>query len=58
MASYKPQLLTRKEASRYLNVSESTLDRITARKLLPTIRIGSLVRFKKEDLDDFINESY
>ncbi len=57
MAQYKSELLTRKEASRYLIVSTPTLDRMVRRKELPTIRFGRNVRFKKTDLDAFIESS-
>jgi hypothetical protein len=50
-------LLTRKQAARYLCVSESTLDRLTARHQLATVHIGTNVRFRKYDLDTYIAEN-
>jgi excisionase family DNA binding protein len=47
-------LLTRKQAARYLCVSESTLDRLAARHQLATVHIGRNVRFHKHDLDTYI----
>ena len=50
-------LLTRKQAARYLSVSESTLDRLTARHQLPAVHIGRNVHFRKHDLDAYIADN-
>ncbi len=49
-------LLTRKEAAVYLGIAEMTLSiwKSTGRYNLPVVKIGRLVRYKKSDLDAFI----
>lgn len=51
-------LLTRREAAAYLGVAEQTLAvwKCTGRRLLPFVKIGRLVRYRKTDLDAFILE--
>ena len=50
------QLLTTKEAAKYLGVSKAFLDRDRwAGARIPFIRVGSrAVRYRREDLDEFI----
>jgi excisionase family DNA binding protein len=52
----RPKMLTSKEASEYLGLKTGTLEiwRRTKRYNLPYSKIGRLVRYKKSDLDDFI----
>lgn len=49
-------LLTRREAAAYLGVAEQTLAvwKCTGRRSLPFVKIGRLVRYRKDDLDAFI----
>lgn len=49
-------LLTRKEAAQYLGVSSSTLANWASKKTfeLPYFRVGKAVRYRKSDLDAFI----
>ncbi len=56
---YQPgDLLSRKEAAEYLGVSEKTLAvwKCTARYPLPCIKIGRLVKYKKCELDEFVEK--
>lgn len=50
------ELLTRREAAAYLGVSEQTLAiwKCTGRYSLPYVKIGRLVKYRKSDLDAFI----
>lgn len=50
-------LLSRKEAALYLGISEQTLAiwKCTKRYDLPVIKIGRLVKYRKSDLDAFID---
>ncbi len=50
-------LLTRKEAAAYLGIAEMTLSiwKSTGRYNLPVVKVGRLVRYKKSDLDAFID---
>lgn len=51
------ELLTRKQAAEYLNVTKSTLNAWASerRNNLPFVRVGTkIVRYRKSDLDDFI----
>ena len=51
-------LLTRKEAARYLGVSARTLAvwACTKRWGLPMVKIGRLAKYRKADLDAFIEQ--
>ena len=51
-------LLTRKQASEYLGVKETTLAiwKTNKRYKLPVVKVGRLVRYKKSDLDEFIEK--
>jgi excisionase family DNA binding protein len=46
-------LKTKREAARYLGVSLGSLERLM-RSGLAYVRVGNLVRFRPEDLADFI----
>lgn len=52
------QFLTRKEAAIYLGVKPETLDRwaCTKRYKIKYTKIGRLTKYRKEDLDAFIQE--
>ena len=49
-------LLSRKEAAKYLGISEQTLAiwKCTKRYDLPFVKIGRLIKYRKSDLDGFI----
>lgn len=51
MKDVKPALMTRKEAARYLAVSERTMRRLPLR----TVKVGASVRYIVTDLDTYIN---
>lgn len=53
---FPSELLSRKEAAAYLGVKEQTLAvwLCTKRYNLPIVKIGRLVKYKKADLDAFI----
>ena len=50
------ELLSQREAARYLGVATNTLAvwKCTGRYKLPCIKIGRLVKYRKTDLDAFI----
>jgi excisionase family DNA binding protein len=48
------RLLTVKEASRYLCISERTLFAMTKENLIPAVRLKRAVRYDINDLDKFI----
>jgi excisionase family DNA binding protein len=48
-------LKSKREAARYLGVSLGSLERLM-RSGLPYIRVGNLVRFKPDDLADFVEQ--
>ena len=50
-------LLTPKEASEYLGVSQNTLSvwRCVGRYNIPFIKVGRLVKYRKSSLDAFLN---
>lgn len=55
---FREPLLTRKQAAEYLNISPGTLAvwDSTKRYDLKPIKIGSLVRYRKSDLDKYLDE--
>ena len=57
MTNNKDQLLTRKEASKFLGVKENTLAVWATNKRynLPFYKVGRLVKYKISDLEEFIN---
>lgn len=59
MFESKSQLLTRKEAASYLGVKEQTLAcwACAKRYRLPFVRVGRLVKYRLEDLNQFISEN-
>lgn len=52
------KLLTRKESAEYLGVKPGTLDVWASTKIysLKYIKIGRLVRYRIEDLDQFLSD--
>lgn len=52
------QLLTRKEAAEYLGTTEGTLAvwSCTKRYGLPFIKVGRLVKYRINDLEDFLTK--
>jgi excisionase family DNA binding protein len=58
MSKYKSPLLTRAEAAQYLHVSPSSLDRLADREAFPKIKLGTIVRFLRADLDAYIDRCY
>jgi excisionase family DNA binding protein len=50
------QLLGTKEASELLGISRSTLYEWIIQKKIPHIKVGRLVKFKREDLEDWLKE--
>mgnify|MGYP006137982709 CR=1 len=51
-------LLTRKEAANYLGIKAKTLAvwLCVGRYSLPCVKIGRLAKYRKEDLDNFIEQ--
>ena len=54
-----PWLLSRSEAAEYLGISKQTLAiwNCTGRYRVPYVKIGRLVKYRKMDLDAFINNN-
>ncbi|WDI30544.1 helix-turn-helix domain-containing protein [Hyphococcus flavus] len=59
LASEYPSLLNTEQAARYLGVSASFLAkaRVNGSPSIPFTRIGVAVRYRKSDLDAFIDEN-
>jgi excisionase family DNA binding protein len=47
-------ILTLKEVSEYLKVTERTIYRLAAGKKMPAFKVGGSWRFKKTDIDQWI----
>lgn len=58
MAIPSAPLLDKKQAANYLNIKEKTLDvwNCTKRYNLKYIKVGRLIRYRQEDLDQFLTE--
>jgi excisionase family DNA binding protein len=52
----RPVLLTVEQAAEYLTVSERFIRRIRYEGRIPGVKLGKHLRFKKDDLDRFIEE--
>ena len=52
----QPNLMSRTEAADYLGLAPHTLAvwKCTSRYSLPCVKIGRLAKYRKKDLDDFI----
>ena len=50
-------LMTPEEAAQYLNVRLSTIYQWSMRKTIPVCKLGKLNRYRKSDLDAFINKN-
>lgn len=51
------KLLTIQEASSYLNVKVSWMRQVVFRREIDYIKLGALVRFREEDLENFIHKN-
>jgi excisionase family DNA binding protein len=50
------EFLNIKELSDYLNMRKSTLYSMVENKEIPFFRFGRLIRFKKQEIDDWVEE--
>ena len=48
-------VLTLAEVAAYLKVTERTIYRLAGAKKIPTFKVGGSWRFRKTDIDDWIN---
>lgn len=51
------RLMDIKEAGEYLRLKVSTLYQLCMKRKIPIVKIGRLSRFRKADLDDFIEKN-
>lgn len=51
---YKSDLMTVKETQNYLNLKESKLRSMIFKDEIPYLKIGRLIRFRKEKLDEWL----
>jgi len=49
-------LISFKEAANYLGIKRSTLYKYTSSRKIPHVKVGRLVKFQREDLDDWIGK--
>ncbi len=47
-------LMSKKEVAEYLSVSTKTIERLVQRGELPQYKIGKTVRYKKEDVEKYL----
>lgn len=50
------EILTIKELSAYLKTSEKTIYRLLSKNEIPAFKVGTAWRFKKEAIDQWIEE--
>lgn len=52
------QLLSRREAAKFLGVKENTLAiwKLTNRQIIPTYKVGKFIKYKASDLQKFIDD--
>lgn len=52
------QLLSRREAAKFLGVKENTLAiwKLTNRQVIPTYKVGKFIKYKASDLQKFIDD--
>jgi len=50
------ELITLEELSRYLKISKPTLYKMVERGKIPALKIASLWRFKKEDINRWVEK--
>lgn len=50
------EILTIKELSSYLKTSEKTIYRLLSKNEIPAFKVGTVWRFKKEAIDQWIKE--
>jgi excisionase family DNA binding protein len=49
-----PNWSTKKQLAAFLGVSERTIDRLRRSGLLKAFKLGRLVRFRQEDVEEFL----
>lgn len=49
-------IMTRKEASTFLNISLTTLDNWTKKGIIPKHRINTSIRYKKSDIENLLKQ--
>ncbi|MCB0327955.1 MAG: helix-turn-helix domain-containing protein [Bdellovibrionales bacterium] len=54
----EPKLMSIREASKYLGIKESRLRKATRLRELPFMRVGRLIRFERDHLDQWINKKH
>jgi excisionase family DNA binding protein len=50
-------LMDMEPAAKYLSIKKSSLYQLCMRKQISVVKIGRLNKFRKTDLDDFINQN-
>lgn len=49
-------LMTSADVAAYLQVSEGTVKQWVHRRILPFVKVGRLNRFRREDIDAWVND--
>ncbi len=49
-------MMTVKQVLEFLNISRSTLHRITKQGFLPAYKLGKALRYKREEVDEFLRK--
>jgi excisionase family DNA binding protein len=50
------EIITLKEVAIYLKINEKTVYRLIAKRSFPCFKVGHSWRFRKADIDDWINK--
>ena len=51
------EILTVKEVAKYLRVTPDTVYRLSKRGTIPASKVGRHIRFKREDIEEFLATS-
>ena len=49
-------MISLKEAMKYLDISRTTLHRLTKEGMIPAYKVGRLVKYKREEIDEFLRK--
>jgi len=56
MQEISPVTITVAEASQFLGLSERTVRRLTSERRIPHIRVGKLIKYTREGLEEYLRE--
>lgn len=52
------ELLTVDQVAKLLNISKTSIYRLVSSRLIPFYKLGHNLRFRKDDIEEFMNKNY